>query len=304
MQSSHRKGIILAGGTGSRLFPLTKAISKQLMPIYDKPMIYYPLCTLMLAGIKDFLIITTSYQQESFKSLLKDGSQWGLNIQYKIQKSPDGIASAFLLAEDFLEGSPSALILGDNLFHGENLIKNLKKADTSTNSTVFAYAVSDPERYGVVDFSEDGKVISIEEKPKVAKSKYAITGLYFYDETAVQKSKNLKPSSRGELEITDLNKLYLSENKLEVSLIGRGMTWLDTGTFDSMHQASSYIRTLEKRQGQKVCAPEEIAWRLNLITDNELEILGKSQEKSGYGLYLMKILEDKYLYKNIDSFFV
>ena len=302
MQSSNRKGIILAGGTGSRLFPLTKAISKQLMPIYDKPMIYYPLCTLMLAGIKDFLIITTSHQQNAFKSLLKDGTQWGLNIQYKIQKNPDGLASAFLLAEEFLDGSPSALILGDNLFHGENLIQNLRIADASTYSTVFAYAVSDPERYGVVEFSEDGKVLSIEEKPKEPKSKYAITGLYFYDKTAVDKAKKLKPSLRGELEITDLNKLYLLEKKLEVSLIGRGMTWLDTGTFDSMHQASSYIRTLEKRQGQKVCAPEEVAWRLNLISDNQLETLGKSQEKSGYGLYLMKILEDKNLYKNVDSF--
>lgn len=302
MQSSNRKGIILAGGTGSRLFPLTKAISKQLMPIYDKPMIYYPLCTLMLAGIKDFLIITTSYQQNAFKSLLKDGTQWGINIQYKIQKNPDGLASAFLLAEEFLDGSPSALILGDNLFHGENLSQNLRIADASTYSTVFAYAVSDPERYGVVEFSEDGKVLSIEEKPKEPKSNYAVTGLYFYDETAVDKAKKLKPSLRGELEITDLNKLYLLEKKLEVSLIGRGMTWLDTGTFDSMHQASSYIRTLEKRQGQKVCAPEEVAWRLNLISDNQLETLGKSQEKSGYGLYLMKILEDKNNYKNVDSF--
>ena len=297
-----RKGIILAGGEGTRLSPLTKAVSKQLMPIYDKPMIYYPLCTLMLAGIKDFLIITTSYQQYAFKSLLKDGTQWGLNIQYKIQKNPDGLASAFLLAEEFLDGSPSALILGDNLFHGENLIQNLRIADASTYSTVFAYAVSDPERYGVVEFSEDGKVLSIEEKPKEPKSKYAITGLYFYDETAVDKAKKLKPSLRGELEITDLNKLYLLEKKLEVSLIGRGMTWLDTGTFDSMHQASSYIRTLEKRQGQKVCAPEEVAWRLNLISDNQLETLGKSQEKSGYGLYLMKILEDKNNYRNVDSF--
>ena len=302
LESPNRKGIILAGGTGTRLFPLTKAISKQLMPIYDKPMIYYPICTLMLAGIKEFLIITTPQDEEIFKNLLKDGSQWGISIEYKTQKNPDGLASSLLLAEKFLDGSPSALILGDNLFHGENLVQNLRTANNNYNSsTVFAYAVSDPDRYGVVEFSDNGRVISIEEKPKYPKSKYAITGLYFYDETAVEKAKQLKPSKRGELEITDLNKLYLLEGKLEVSLIGRGMTWLDTGTFDSMHQASSYIRTLEKRQGQKVCAPEEIAWRLNLITDSQLNILAKSQEKSGYGFYLLKILEDKNIYKNIEN---
>ena len=291
MKYPKRKGIILAGGTGSRLFPITKALSKQLMPIYDKPMIYYPLCTLMLAGIREFLIITTPNDKESFKQLLGDGSKWGININYKVQKTPDGIASAFILGEEFLNNSPSALILGDNLFHGENLGKNLDYANNDTDfSTVFAYGVSDPERYGVVEFNQSGEIISIEEKPKNPKSKYAITGLYFYDKDAPKKCKTLKPSKRGELEITDLNRLYLQEKKLKVSVIGRGMTWLDTGTFDSLHQASSFIRTLEKRQGQKVCSPEEISWRLNLISNSQLELLAKAQEKSGYGKYLLSLL--------------
>ena len=293
MKYPKRKGIVLAGGTGSRLFPITKALSKQLMPIYDKPMIYYPLCTLMLAGIREFLIITTPNDKESFKQLLGDGSKWGININYKVQKTPDGIASAFILGEEFLNNSPSALILGDNLFHGENLGKNLDYANKDTDfSTVFAYGVSDPERYGVVEFNQSGEIISIEEKPKNPKSKYAITGLYFYDKDAPKKCKTLKPSKRGELEITDLNRLYLQEKKLKVSIIGRGMTWLDTGTFDSLHQASSFIRTLEKRQGQKVCSPEEISWRLNLISNSQLELLAKAQEKSGYGKYLLNLLND------------
>ena len=293
MKYPKRKGIVLAGGTGSRLFPITKALSKQLMPIYDKPMIYYPLCTLMLAGIREFLIITTPNDKESFKQLLGDGSKWGININYKVQKTPDGIASAFILGEEFLNNSPSALILGDNLFHGENLGKNLDYANKDTDfSTVFAYGVSDPERYGVVEFNQSGEIISIEEKPKNPKSKYAITGLYFYDKDAPKKCKTLKPSKRGELEITDLNRLYLQEKKLKVSIIGRGMTWLDTGTFDSLHQASSFIRTLEKRQGQKVCSPEEISWRLNLISNSQLEFLAKAQEKSGYGKYLLNLLND------------
>ncbi len=293
MKYPKRKGIVLAGGTGSRLFPITKALSKQLMPIYDKPMIYYPLCTLMLAGIREFLIITTPNDKESFKQLLGDGSKWGININYKVQKTPDGIASAFILGEEFLNNSPSALILGDNLFHGENLGKNLDYANKDTDfSTVFAYGVSDPERYGVVEFNQSGEIISIEEKPKNPKSKYAITGLYFYDKDAPKKCKTLKPSKRGELEITDLNRLYLQEKKLKVSIIGRGMTWLDTGTFDSLHQASSFIRTLEKRQGQKVCSPEEISWRLNLISNSQLEFLAKAQEKSGYGKYLLSLLND------------
>ena len=294
MKYPKRKGIILAGGTGSRLFPITKALSKQLMPIYDKPMIYYPLCTLMLAGIREFLIITTPNDKDAFKNLLGDGSKWGINISYKVQKNPDGIASAFILGEEFLNNSASALILGDNLFHGENLRKNLEYANKDADfSTVFAYGVSDPERYGVVEFNQSGDIISIEEKPKNPKSKYAITGLYFYDKNAPKKCKTLKPSKRGELEITDLNRLYLQEKKLKVSVIGRGMTWLDTGTFDSLHQASSFIRTLEKRQGQKVCSPEEISWRLNLISNSQLEFLAKDQEKSGYGKYLLNLLNDQ-----------
>ena len=294
METQRRKGIILAGGTGSRLYPVTKALSKQLMPVYDKPMIYYPLCTLMLAGIREFLIITTPKDKDSFENLLGDGSKWGIDINYKIQNKPDGIANALILGEDFLNNSPSALILGDNLFHGENLGKNLENANKDTeNSTVFAYKVSDPERYGVLEFNQNGEIASIEEKPKNPKTKYAITGLYFYDKNAPKKCKTLKTSKRGELEITDLNKLYLQEKKLKVSVIGRGMTWLDTGTFDSLHQASSFIRTLEKRQGQKVCSPEEISWRLNLISNSDLKNLAKAQQKSGYGKYLLDLLNDK-----------
>ncbi len=294
MQTPKRKGIILAGGTGSRLYPVTKALSKQLMPIYDKPMIYYPLCTLMLAGIREFLIITTSYDKDTFKNLLGDGSKWGIDINYKVQKTPDGIASALILGKEFLNNSPSALILGDNLFHGENLGKNLENASKDTDfSTVFAYKVSDPERYGVLEFNQSGEITSIEEKPKNPKTKYAITGLYFYDKDAPEKCKTLNSSKRGELEISDLNKLYLQENKLKVSVLGRGMTWLDTGTFDSLHQASSFIRTLEKRQGQKVCSPEEVSWRLNLISNSDLETLAKDQDKSGYGKYLLDLLKDK-----------
>tara|TARA_B100001057_G_scaffold216752_1_gene217017 strand:+ start:29 stop:793 length:765 start_codon:yes stop_codon:yes gene_type:complete len=248
----------------------------------------------MLAGIREFLIITTPNDIDAFKNLLGDGSKWGIDIIYKVQKTPDGIASALILGEEFLNNSPSALILGDNLFHGENLGKNLENANKDNDySTVFAYKVSDPERYGVLEFNQSGGIKSIEEKPKNPKTKYAITGLYFYDKDAPKKCKTLKPSKRGELEITDLNKLYLQEKKLKVSVIGRGMTWLDTGTFDSLHQASSFIRTLEKRQGQKVCSPEEISWRLNLISNSDLEILAKDQEKSGYGKYLLDLLNDK-----------
>ena len=294
METQKRKGIILAGGTGSRLYPVTKALSKQLMPVYDKPMIYYPLCTLMLAGIREFLIITTPKDKDAFENLLGDGSKWGIDINYKVQKKPNGIANALILGEDFLNNSPSALILGDNLFHGENLGKSLENANKDTdNSTVFAYKVSDPERYGVLEFNQNGEIASIEEKPKNPKTKYAITGLYFYDKNAPKKCKTLKTSKRGELEITDLNKLYLQEKKLKVSVIGRGMTWLDTGTFDSLHQASSFIRTLEKRQGQKVCSPEEISWRLNLISNSELKNLAKAQQKSGYGKYLLDLLNEK-----------
>jgi len=296
-----RKGIILAGGKGTRLFPITKGISKQLMPVYDKPMIYYPLCTLMLAGIKEFLVITNPNDKIAFENLLEDGSKWGIKINYKIQMQPDGIASALILGEEFLANSPSALILGDNLFHGENLINKLKVANKKLDSsTIFAYAVSDPERYGVVDFDSSGKALSIEEKPKIPKSRYAITGLYFFDKNAPRNAKTLSPSNRGELEITDLNKLYLKEGKLNVSIIGRGTTWLDTGTFDSLHQASSYIRTLEKRQGQKVCVPEEIAWRMGFIDNIRFKKLAKSLEKSGYGQYLLGLLKEKYFFNTME----
>ena len=301
MSKDIRKGIILAGGKGTRLFPITKGISKQIMPVYDKPMIYYPLCTLMLAGIKEFLVITNPKDKIAFENLLEDGSKWGIKINYKIQMQPDGIASALILGEEFLANSPSALILGDNLFHGENLINKLKVANKKLDSsTIFAYAVSDPERYGVVDFDSSGKALSIEEKPKIPKSRYAITGLYFFDKNAPRNAKTLSPSNRGELEITDLNKLYLKEGKLNVSIIGRGTTWLDTGTFDSLHQASSYIRTLEKRQGQKVCAPEEIAWRMGFINNSRFKKLAKSLQESGYGQYLLGLLKEKYFFNDIE----
>ena len=301
MSKNNRKGIILAGGKGTRLFPITKGISKQLMPIYDKPMIYYPLCTLMLAGIKEFLVITNPKDKKSFENLLEDGSKWGIKINYQIQIKPDGIASALILGEEFLDNSPSALILGDNLFHGENLINNLKIANRNLDSsTVFAYAVSDPERYGVVNFDSNGKALSIEEKPKKPKSRYAITGLYFFDKNAPKNAKTLRPSNRGELEITDLTNLYLKEEKLKVAIIGRGTTWLDTGTYDSLHQASSYIRTLEKRQGHKVCAPEEIAWRMGFITNSRFKKLAKSLEESGYGQYLLGLLKEKYFFNEIE----
>ena len=286
-----RKGIILAGGTGSRLFPVTKAISKQLVPLYDKPMIYYPLTTLMLSGIKDVLIITKSEEKNMFKKLLSDGSQWGLNISYEIQEKPEGLVQSFLIAEDFLNGSRSVLILGDNFFHGQNLVKDLRGSfDQRSGATIFAYPVSNPEQYGVVEFDDKGLALNIEEKPTIPKSRYAITGLYFYDETVIEKAKLVRPSSRGELEITDLNKIYLRENKLHVKVMSRGMAWLDTGSYDAMHEASSYIRTLEHRQGLKVGCPEEIAWRKGWINDENLKMLAKPLLKSGYGKYLEKLI--------------
>ena len=290
-----RKGIILAGGTGSRLFPVTKAISKQLVPLYDKPMIYYPLTTLMLSGIKDVLIITKSEEKNMFKKLLSDGSQWGLNISYEIQEKPEGLVQSFLIAEDFLNGSRSVLILGDNFFHGQNLVKDLKGSfDQISGATIFAYPVSNPEQYGVVEFDDKGLALNIEEKPTIPKSRYAITGLYFYDETVIEKAKLVRPSSRGELEITDLNKIYLRENKLHVKVMSRGMAWLDTGSYDAMHEASSYIRTLEHRQGLKVGCPEEIAWRKGWINDENLKILAKPLLKSGYGKYLEKLIVNSF----------
>ena len=288
-----RKGIILAGGNGSRLYPITKATSKQLVPVYDKPMIYYPLSTLMLAGIREILIITTPHDNESFINLLGNGSQFGINIKYKIQKKPEGIAQAFLIGEEFIDNSGVTLILGDNLFHGDFLVNRLQKNYLlNEGASIFAYSVIDPERYGVVEFDSKGVVYNIVEKPKNPKSKFAITGLYFYDNSVVEKAKQIKPSDRGELEITDLNKLYMEEGKLIVEKMSRGMTWLDTGTTDSLHEASSYIRLLEKRQGQKIGCPEEVAWRMGFINDDQLYSLSLDVIKSGYGEYLQSILNE------------
>ena len=288
-----RKGIILAGGNGSRLYPITKATSKQLLPVYDKPMIYYPLSTLMLSGIRDILIITTPQDKETYIELLGNGSQFGINIKYKIQAKPEGIAQAFLIAEDFIENSNVTLILGDNLFHGDFLVNRLQKSFLlNEGALIFAYSVVDPERYGVIEFDSNGIAYKIEEKPKNPKSKFAITGLYFYDNTVVEKAKKIKPSYRGELEITDLNKMYMKEGKLMVEKMNRGMTWLDTGTIDSLHEASSYIRSLERRQGLKIGCPEEVAWRVGFIDDEQLYSLSVDLTKSGYGKYLQNILSE------------
>ena len=290
--SPKRKGIILAGGSGSRLAPLTTAVSKQLMPVYDKPMIYYPLSTLMLAGIRDVLIISTPTDQAAFQRLLGDGSAWGIKLTYAIQPSPDGLAQAFLIGEEFLSGHPAALVLGDNLFHGHDLVPQLQASyGLTSGATVFAYPVRDPERYGVVEFAPDGQVLSIEEKPTTPRSRYAVTGLYFYDASVVERAHQVRPSPRGELEITDLNRLYLEAGQLRVELMGRGMAWLDTGTPDSLHEAASYIRTLEHRQGLKVGCPEEVAWRMGWIDAAALERLAGPLRKSGYGTYLLQLLE-------------
>ncbi len=288
------KGIILAGGSGTRLYPATKAISKQLLPVYDKPMIYYPLSVLMLANIREILIISTPNDTQLFKNLLGDGTQFGLSLQYKVQPSPDGLAQAFLIGEEFIGNDSCALILGDNIYYGYNFSTLLEESTKlQRGATVFGYYVSDPERYGVVDFDEKGQVVSLEEKPKVPKSNYAVTGLYFYDKTVVEKARKVKPSPRGELEITDLNKLYLEEGTLTVKLLGRGMAWLDTGTHQSLLSASNFVESIEERQGLKIACLEEIAFRKGYITREQLRELARPLEKNGYGQYLLKIINER-----------
>ena len=289
---TQRKGIILAGGSGTRLYPVTQAVSKQLMPVYDKPMVYYPLTTLMLAGIRDVLLISTPQDTPRFADFLKDGKQWGLNIQYAVQPQPDGLAQAFIIGKNFINEDPSALVLGDNLFYGHDLVKLLRNANAqSTGASVFAYHVQDPERYGVVNFDAQQRALSIEEKPKVPKSNFAVTGLYFYDKQVCDIASDIQPSDRGELEITEVNQRYLAQNQLNVEIMGRGYAWLDTGTHDSLLEAAGFIATLQKRQGLMVACPEEIAFHQNWITAEELLRLAQPLSKNGYGQYLLNLLK-------------
>ncbi|QQE85435.1 glucose-1-phosphate thymidylyltransferase RfbA [Pseudomonas putida] len=294
MNTTNRKGIILAGGSGTRLHPATLSVSKQLLPVYDKPMIYYPLSTLLLAGIRDILIISTPQDTPRFEQLLGSGSQWGINLSYAVQPSPDGLAQAFTIGADFIGNNPSALVLGDNIFYGHDFQSLLLSAgERETGASVFAYHVQDPERYGVAEFDDSGRVLSLEEKPKVPKSSYAVTGLYFYDKQVVDLARGLKPSARGELEITDLNNLYLQQGQLQVEIMGRGYAWLDTGTHDSLLDASQYIATMERRQGLKVACPEEICYRAGWINAEQLERLAQPLLKNGYGQYLKNLLKEK-----------